>query len=58
MLPKNDAWGVRFRRGGQSGLQEPRLGKQGPETDDPRVLRERIRQLQRQLAESETDKEI
>ena len=42
----------------QRGLLDPRVSKQVPETDDPKLLKEQIRQLQRQLAESETDKEI
>jgi transposase-like protein len=42
----------------ERGLLDPRVGRQLPETDDPAVLKEQIRQLQEQLAESETDKEI
>lgn len=42
----------------ERGLLDPRVSKQAPETDDPRVLKERILLLQRQLEESEKDKEI
>ncbi|HVX56876.1 MAG TPA: transposase [Candidatus Saccharimonadales bacterium] len=42
----------------QRGLLDPRVSKQIPQSDDPRVLKEQIRQLQKQLAESEIDKEI
>jgi transposase len=42
----------------QRGLLDPRISKQMPESDDPKMLKEQIRQLQKQLAESETDKEI
>jgi transposase len=42
----------------ERGLLEPRISKQMPESDDPKMLKEQIRQLQKQLAESETDMDI
>lgn len=42
----------------ERGLLDPRVSRQVPETDDPVLLKEQIRLLQKQLAESEIDKEI